>query len=143
MDVEVLETTIEIDDSVVAESPAEIRTQVHEYERGARRQFDLTVTFPENLTGDVMAAMAEIPYGETRTYGDLAADLGTAPVAVGQACGRNPVPILVPCHRVVGSDGNLRGFSADGGVDTKRRLLDLEARVSGTEPVQTRLPTER
>ena len=143
MHVDVLGTSFEIDASVVAESPAEIHTQVREYESGDRRTFDLTVEFPDGLTGDVMAAMTEIPYGETRTYGDLAADLDTAAVAVGQACGRNPVPVVVPCHRVVGSDGALRGYSAADGVATKRRLLDLEARVAGTGPVQTRLPTER
>jgi methylated-DNA-[protein]-cysteine S-methyltransferase len=72
-----------------------------------------------------MDAMAAIPYGETRTYGDLAADLDTSPVAVGGACGRNPVPLVVPCHRVVGHDG-LGGFSAEGGVDLKRALLAHE-----------------
>jgi methylated-DNA-[protein]-cysteine S-methyltransferase len=143
MHVDVLGTSFEIDASVVAESPAEIHTQVREYEAGDRRTFDLTVEFPDGLTGDVMAAMTEIPYGETRTYGDLAADLDTAAVAVGQACGRNPLPVVVPCHRVVGSGGALRGYSAADGVATNRRLLALEARVAGTGPVQTRLPTER
>jgi methylated-DNA-[protein]-cysteine S-methyltransferase len=143
MHVDVLGTSFEIDASVVAESPAEIHTQVREYEAGDRRTFDLTVEFPDGLTGDVMAAMTEIPYGETSTYGDLATDLDTAAVAVGQACGRNPVPVVVPCHRVVGSGGALQGYSAADGVATKRRLLDLEARVAGTGPVQTRLSTER
>lgn len=143
MNVDILETSIDIDASVIAESPAEIRTQVCEYENGDRRTFDLTVDFPDGITGDVMAAMTEIPYGETRSYGELAADLDTAPVVVGQACGRNPVPLVVPCHRVVGSDGSLKGYSAAGGVATKRRLLDLETRERGTEPVQTRLSSVR
>lgn len=143
MNVHVLETAVEIDESVIAESPAEIREQVREYETGDRRTFDLTVRFPDGTTGDAMAAMTEIPYGETRTYGDIATDLDTAPVAVGQACGRNPVPLIVPCHRVVGADGGLRGYSAAGGVATKRRLLDHETRERGTEPVQTRFPSER
>lgn len=143
MNVEILGTTIEIDESVIAESAAEIRAQVHEYERGDRRTFDVAVDRPDGVTGDVMAAMSEIPYGETRSYGELATDLDTAPVVVGQACGRNPVPIVVPCHRVVGSDGRLRGYSAADGVETKRRLLDLETRVRGVEPVQTRLETTR
>jgi len=142
MRVELFGTTIGIDESVVTESEGEIRRQVREYERGERRAFDLTVGFPDGLTGRVMRAMAEIPYGETRTYGELAADLGTSPVAVGQACGRNPVPVVIPCHRVVGSDGSLRGYSAADGVATKRRLLDHEAAVAGAGPVQTPLPTE-
>lgn len=141
MNVPILETTVEIDESAIAEGPAEIREQIAEYERGDRRTFDLTVRYPEGMTGEVMAAMTEIPYGETRTYGDLAADLDTAAVAVGQACGRNPVPLVVPCHRVVGADGGLRGYSAADGVATKRRLLDHETRERGTEPVQSRFPS--
>ena len=69
--------------------------------------------------------MAAIPHGETRTYGDLARDLGAPAQAVGQACGANPVPILIPCHRVLGRNG-LGGFSAPGGVETKVALLRLE-----------------
>lgn len=143
MNVDILDTTVAMDESVIAEPPATIRSQVREYERGDRRAFDLTVELPDGATGDAMAAMTEIPYGETRTYGALAADLETAPVAVGQACARNPVPLVVPCHRVVGSDGGLGGYSAADGVATKRRLLDLEARVRGTEPIQTRLSANR
>lgn len=142
MHVPILETTIEIDESAIVETSDDVRTQIREYEAGDRRTFDLTVRYPEGMTGDVMTAMAAIPYGETRTYGDLAGDLETAPVAVGQACGRNPVPVVVPCHRVVGTDGGLRGYSAAGGVATKRSLLDLEARHRGTETIQERLPTE-
>lgn len=139
MNVDIFETTIEIDESVIAESPSVIREQVREYERGDRQTFDLNVTISDGVTGEVMAAMSEIPYGETRTYGALAVDLDTTPIAVGQACARNPVPLIVPCHRVVGSDGELKGYSAANGIATKRRLLDLETRVAGTEPVQTRL----
>jgi methylated-DNA-[protein]-cysteine S-methyltransferase len=72
-----------------------------------------------------MAAMAAIPYGETSTYGDLAQELDTAPVAVGTACSRNPVPLVVPCHRVVGVD-SLGGYSAGDGLALKERLLELE-----------------
>lgn len=140
MECSILDSTIEIDDASITEPADEIRSQVCEYERGERRVFDLEVQYPDGITGDVMAAMAEIPYGETRTYGDLATTLGTASVAVGQACGRNPVPIIVPCHRIVGSDGGLRGYSAADGVATKRRLLESEARNAGSESVQTRLP---
>ncbi|WP_254543092.1 methylated-DNA--[protein]-cysteine S-methyltransferase [Halomarina pelagica] len=127
MRVSVLGSDLVLDERSLDADPDEVREQVREYERGERRSFDLPIRFPDTFTGRVMRAMAAIPYGETRTYGDLAADLDTAPVAVGGACGRNPVPLVVPCHRVVGSDGDLRGFSAADGVACKRRLLDFEA----------------
>ncbi len=142
MKVSIFDSDIEIDESIIAESRSEIRNQIREYERGDRRSFDLDVDLPKGITGDVMSAMMEIPYGETRTYGSIASTLGTAPIAVGQACGKNPVPILVPCHRVVGSDGGLRGYSAANGVATKRQLLNFEACERGEGSVQQRLPTE-
>jgi len=137
MIVECVGATIELDESLVDASPSEIRMQVSAYERGERQELDLPVRLPNGFLGEVMAAMCEIPYGDTRTYGELADDLETAPVAVGQACARNPVPLVVPCHRVVGSDEGLGGYSASGGVETKRQLLDLEG-----DSVQTGLPTE-
>lgn len=118
--------SVEIEESVVDAPPADVERQVGEYAAGDRRAFDLDVSYPDSFTGDVMRAMAAIPYGGTRTYGALAADLDTAAVAVGQGCGRNPVPIVVPCHRVVGADGGLHGYSADGGVALKERLLEHE-----------------
>lgn len=129
MDVEVLGGEVVVDESHVAEGGEAVRGQLGEYERGERRSFELTVGFPDSFAGRVMRAIAEIPYGETRTYGDLAAALDTAPIAAGAACGRNPVPVVVPCHRVVASDGSLRGYSEPGGVALKRRLLDHERRV--------------
>jgi len=75
----------------------------------------------------VWSALREIPYGETRSYGDIAARLGLGPEAsraVGSANGSNPLPVVVPCHRVVESDGGLGGFG--GGLETKRKLLALE-----------------
>ena len=76
----------------------------------------------------VYAAARAIPPGSTRSYGELADAIGErgGAQAVGQALGRNPVPIVVPCHRVLAADGSLRGFSAPGGLDTKRRMLELE-----------------
>lgn len=130
MHVSLFSVAIEIDESYVDASPASIRQQLREYEAGDRRTFDVSITFPPNLTGEVMEAMAAIPYGETRTYGDLADCLDTAPIAIGGACGRNPVPILIPCHRVVGSDGELKGYSAADGINTKRRLLEHEGALS-------------
>ncbi|SFR43472.1 methylated-DNA--[protein]-cysteine S-methyltransferase [Halogeometricum limi] len=127
MRVEIHGTGLDLDESYLDADASEIAEQIREYERGDRRTFDLSVAYPDSFTGEVMRAMSEIPYGETRTYGELAAELDTSPVAVGQACGRNPVPLIVPCHRVVGSDGGLVGFSGDGGVDQKRRLLEGES----------------
>ena len=73
-------------------------------------------------------ALLAIPYGETRTYGALAAALGSSPRAVGAAVGRNPISVIIPCHRVLGADGSLTGYA--GGLDRKRALLELEAACS-------------
>ncbi len=129
MFVSVWDWQMEIDDTLVAESPDEIREQVDEYVAGERDTFDLSVTFPDSFTGQVMAAMADVPRGETRTYGDIADVLDTAPIAVGQACGRNPVPLVVPCHRIVGAS-DLGGFSGgkENRIGLKERLLSLESR---------------
>jgi len=77
----------------------------------------------------VWAALMEIPHGQTVTYGELAARLGSSPRAVGGAVGKNPVPILVPCHRVMGMGGKMTGFSAPGGIATKTWLLRHEGVV--------------
>ena len=122
----------EIDAARIAEPWADVERQLREYERGEREAFDLVVDFPDSFAGRVMAAMAAIPYGETRTYGELADVVGSAPVAVGTACGRNSVPVVVPCHRVVGAD-SLGGFSADGGVEAKRALLEHERGLAGVQ----------
>ena len=131
VDIEVFGGVVGVDGTAIAEPPAEIRRQVGEYERGERGEFDLTVAVPDSFTGRVMTAMAGIPVGETRTYGELAAALDTAPVAVGGACGRNPVPLFIPCHRVVAADGSLGGYSAPGGLALKRRLLAHERTLAG------------
>ena len=101
--------------------------EIHAYLRGRLRQF----TVPVDLRGtefqtEVWTAIARIPYGQTVSYGELAASVGhpKATRAVGQATGANPVPILIPCHRVVGSSGSLVGFG--GGLPLKERLLSLE-----------------
>jgi methylated-DNA-[protein]-cysteine S-methyltransferase len=125
---ELLDGAIDIDLDVLDIDEAPLRRQLREYAGGERQAFDVDVSFPDSFTGRVMAAMAAIPYGETRTYGQLAAQLDTAPRALGGACGRNPVPVVVPCHRVVRSDGGLGGYSGAGGVGLKRQLLAHEAR---------------
>ena len=107
----------------------EAASQLDEYFAGTRRAFDLPVAFRPGLQGAVMRAMCGIPFGETRTYGDLAASLGAPAQAIGQACGGNPVPVIVPCHRILGASG-LGGFSAPGGVETKVALLRHEGAAS-------------
>lgn len=99
--------------------------QLDEYLAGVRRAFDL----PLRLVGTpfqqrMWTALLGVPYGETRTYAQLAAQLGTGPRAVGLANGRNPLSIVVPCHRLVGTDGSLTGYG--GGLHRKRALLELE-----------------
>ncbi len=75
----------------------------------------------------VWATMTRIPYGETQSYGSVAEEIDSSPRAVGTACGRNPIPILIPCHRVVGNGGALVGYSGGEGVETKRYLLAHES----------------
>ncbi len=112
------------DDTVTAEACEQLR----QYFAGARRDFslplDLEVT---DFQRRVLKAVAEIPYGETSSYAAIAARIGNpqAARAVGGANHANPVPIVIPCHRVIGADGSLTGFG--GGIDTKARLLALEA----------------
>lgn len=101
--------------------------QLQEYLAGERVAFDLAAaTHGDAFQERVWAALREIPYGETITYGNLAKALGQGALAheVGQAVGRNPLSIIIPCHRVVGKDGKLTGYA--GGVERKRTLLDLE-----------------
>lgn len=108
------------------------RRQLDEYFRGVRRDFDLPLAPRVTpFQARVLAELRAIPYGETRSYKDIAVALGDvrAVRAVGSANGRNPLPIVIPCHRAVGSGGKLVGFG--GGLETKRYLLDLERRNSG------------
>ena len=103
----------------------EAAAQLQDYFAGRRSVFDLPLAFQPGLTGAVQRAMLAIPLGETRRYGDLAKALGVPAQAIGQACGANPIPILIPCHRILGATG-LGGFSAPGGVETKVALLRHE-----------------
>lgn len=88
-------------------------------------RFELPLDWGTGLNEAVRRAMAEIPMGETRTYGQIAKAVGAPAQVVGQACGANPLPILIPCHRVTGTDW-FGGFSAPGGVETKAALLRHE-----------------
>lgn len=110
---------------------AEARKQLEEYFAGTRTQFDLPLRprgTPFQCT--VWWELARIPYGATISYGELAQRIGQplAVRAVGAANGRNPLPIILPCHRVIGADGSLTGFG--GGLPTKRYLLSLEDRIA-------------
>jgi methylated-DNA-[protein]-cysteine S-methyltransferase len=104
----------------------EALAQLAAYLEGERQEFDLPLAHGRSgLQADVLSALREIPFGETRTYGDLSKSLGAPAQAIGQACGANPLPILIPCHRVLGASG-LGGFSAPGGVEAKVWLLRHE-----------------
>ena len=107
---------------------ASVLAQLGEYFAGARRTFDV----PLDLRGSefqraVWAAVLEIPYGETASYGEIARRVGRPGKAraVGRANGSNPIAVIVPCHRVIGADGTLTGYG--GGLERKRLLLDLES----------------
>ncbi len=107
-----------------------VRAQLDEYFAGARTEFSVPLR-QEGTTFElgVWQALREIPYGETRSYGEIAAAIGQPGEAraVGTANGRNPVSVIVPCHRVIGADGSLTGFG--GGLERKRALLELESGV--------------
>lgn len=105
----------------------EAKRQIEAYDAGARHTFDLPLRVEgSDFQRAVCAAMLEIPFGETRTYGDIARATQHPAQAVGRACGHNPIPILIPCHRVMGAGGKLTGFSGKGGVETKVTLLRHE-----------------
>ncbi len=106
---------------------AAARDQLGAYFAGRLRAFDLPLA-PEGsaFRRRVWDALRGIPFGHTVTYGALAERLGSSPRAVGGACGANPIPILIPCHRVLGAGGALHGYSGRGGLAAKARLLALE-----------------
>ena len=107
----------------------DVKKQLDEYFTGKRKTFDLKLA-PSGTAfqREVLTALQRIPYGETRSYQDIAAGVGRprAVRAVGAANGRNPLPIIIPCHRVIGTNGSLTGFG--GGLPVKQYLLDLERR---------------
>jgi methylated-DNA-[protein]-cysteine S-methyltransferase len=120
-----------------AQAMPRVTAQLDQYFAGQRREFELDVELAgTRLQTAVWERLREIPYGSTVSYGEIAADLGDAPFpaglepherarAVGAEVGRTPVPIVVPCHRVIGADGSLTGYG--GGLERKRALLDLES----------------
>jgi methylated-DNA-[protein]-cysteine S-methyltransferase len=112
----------------VLRSPLDdVRRELDEYFDGRRREFDLPIDLRvAPFYADVLRELARVPYGRTETYGALAARAGRpkAARAVGTVMNRNPIPIVLPCHRIVGANGSLTGYA--GGLDIKRRLLELE-----------------
>ena len=104
--------------------------QLAEYFAGERMAFDVPLA-PQGTEFQmtVWKALGDVPFGTTATYGEIARAIGqlTATRAVGAANGRNPIPIIIPCHRVIGASGELTGYSGGGGIETKRRLLDHES----------------
>ncbi|NLL81523.1 MAG: methylated-DNA--[protein]-cysteine S-methyltransferase [Tissierellia bacterium] len=123
-----LEITTDVKNNGVATKVTDMAYgEITEYFDGKRKEF----TFPFELRGTefqkrVWKALCDIPYGETKTYKDIAIEVGNekASRAVGMACNRNPIMIAVPCHRVIGSNNKLVGYA--GGIDMKRRLIDME-----------------
>lgn len=110
----------------------EARLQLDAYFAGTLQRFDVPLHFEgTDFQRQVWTALLAIPFGETRSYADIARAIGrpTATRAVGAANGRNPISIIAPCHRVVGANGTLTGFA--GGLPAKRFLLDLEQRARG------------
>jgi len=120
-----------------ARSPllAEAKAQLAAYFSGGRRAFSLPLA-PQGTSFQcrVWAAMRAIPFGETATYGELGDRLRSSARAVGGACGRNPIPIIIPCHRVLARHG-LGGYSGAGGLRTKRALLRTEGVTLGAGPL--------
>ena len=122
-----------LDEGARSRAPfAEAVTQLDEYFAGERREFTIALALEGTAFQQrVWAALRSIPFGSTCSYGELAARIGRPDRvrAVGAAVGRTPVPIIVPCHRVIGADGSLTGYG--GGLQRKQTLLNLEAAVSG------------
>ncbi|MBL6078017.1 methylated-DNA--[protein]-cysteine S-methyltransferase [Belnapia sp. T18] len=117
----------------------EAAAQLHDYFDGKRVRFELPLA-PQGSTfrQSVWAALCRIPPGQTRSYIDIAREIGCgSPRAIGQANGANPIPIIIPCHRVVAAGGGIGGYSGEGGIATKRFLLALEARGVSREEAAT------
>ena len=119
---------------LASDKAGELVRQVRDYFGGRRTEFGLPLdwTGATGFRKQVWSQTARIPFGNTMTYGDVARAIGNpnASRAVGQALGANPIPLIVPCHRVLAAGGGLGGFSAEGRVRSKRRLLDFESSVA-------------
>ena len=111
------------------------REQLEEYFDGVRSRFALPLSpSGTSFQKSVWAHMTQIPFGKTKSYAGLARSVGSAARAVGMACATNPIPIMIPCHRVVAADGGLHGYSGGEGLASKRFLLELEGALPGVQP---------
>ena len=118
-----LDAEFVIDESLIEESEKEVRRQAEEFLEGQRESFNLNFSFPSGGLGFVLRKINKVPYGDTRTYSDIADETNSAAISIGQYCGKNPLPLIIPCHRVVGKN-DLGGYKS--GKDVKKRLLKLE-----------------
>ena len=116
-------------DGVIADAPPQMKKELLEYAQGQRRVFDLPLDWAliKPFQRLVLTAANKIPFGETRTYGWVAKQIGKprAARAVGRALATNPIPLILPCHRVIGSNGSLTGYG--GGLPLKKKLLEMES----------------
>lgn len=105
----------------------EAEKQIHAYFSGQLKNFDLPIVPSNTARGKVLReAIIAVPYGQTETYAEVARRIGSAPRAIGQACARNPVPIIIPCHRILSAGGITGHYSGGNGTVTKRALLTFE-----------------
>jgi methylated-DNA-[protein]-cysteine S-methyltransferase len=127
--------SLEAPSRAASEGMRAVQTQLREYFLGKRHAFDLPIQ-PRGTPFErrVWARLLEIPYGATTSYGEIASEFGlpNGARAVGRANGANPIPIIIPCHRVIGADGTLTGFG--GGLPLKQALLELEGAIPLPDP---------
>lgn len=120
-----------VDESISISPPnnlaKKIESEVLKYLSGDLKTFSIKTFYDKSpYVNKVVSEIAMIPYGEVLSYKDISDKLNSHPRAVGMACGKNPIPLIIPCHRVIGMSGKLTGFSMKGGVDVKKRLLKME-----------------
>ena len=104
------------------------KDQINNYFKGTSKNFSLSLRpYGTKFQNRVWSVLMAIPYGKVKTYGEVARTLKTSPRAIGNACGKNPIPLIIPCHRVVGASGSLTGYSGGNGPKTKAFLLEHES----------------
>jgi len=124
MEIRINNEAVEIRERLLDKSSEEIRKQVRQYLDKERTWFNFEVELSKDFTDQVLREIQAIPYGSKKTYGEIADNIDSSAIAVGQACGRNPVPVIIPCHRVVSANG-LGGYKYSSKL--KKYLLDLES----------------